>query len=145
VPADVAPRRRTPIAVEGDPMAVTLTFPADTSSIRLARLVASGFASQLGATVADLDDLRTMVDELCSMLVAQSEQGDEITVRLDSDGAIVHATATAPARQEWQPDELSEGIVRVLADDYQAERRDGVVALVVHKNVEVPAVEQPST
>ena len=76
-------------------MAVTLTFPADTSSIRLARLVASGFASQLGATVADLDDLRTMVDELCSMLVAQSEQGDEITVRLDSDGAIVHATATA--------------------------------------------------
>jgi len=56
----------------------------------------------------------------------------------------VHATATAPARQEWQPDELSEGIVRVLADDYQAERRDGVVALVVHKNVEVPAIEQPS-
>ena len=56
-------------------MAVTLTIPADTSSIRLARLVASGFASQLGATVADLDDLRTMVDELCSMLVAQSERG----------------------------------------------------------------------
>ena len=80
-------------------MAVTLTFPADTSSIRLARLVASGFASQLGATVADLDDLRTMVDELCSMLVAQSEQGDEITVRLDSDGAIVHVTATAPVCQ----------------------------------------------
>ena len=94
--------------------------------------------------MADLDDLRTVVDELCSMLVAQSEQGDEITVRLDSDGPIVHATATAPARQEWHPDELSEGIVRVLADDYQAERRDGVVALVVHKNVEVPAIEQPS-
>lgn len=126
-------------------MAVTLTIPADTSSIRLARLVASGFASQLGATVADLDDLRTMVDELCSMLVAQSEQGDEITVRLDSDGAVVHAIATAPARQDWQPDELSEGIVRVLADDYEAERRDGLVELVVHKNVEVPAAEQPST
>ena len=35
--------------------------------------------------------------------------------------------------------------MRVLADDYKAERRDGVVAVVVHKNVEDPAVEQPST
>jgi anti-sigma regulatory factor (Ser/Thr protein kinase) len=126
-------------------MAVTLTIPADTSSIRLVRLVASGFASQLGATVADLDDLRTVVDELCSMLVAQSEPGDDITVRLDSTGLVVHATATAPARQEWRPDELSEGIVRVLADEYEAGRRDGVVELVVRKSVEVPAVEQPST
>jgi hypothetical protein len=126
-------------------MAVTLTIPADTSSIRLVRLVASGFASQLGATVADLDDLRTVVDELCSMLVAQSEPGDDITVRLDSTGLVVHATATAPARREWRPDELSEGIVRVLADEYEADRRDGVVELVVRKSVEVPAVEQPST
>jgi hypothetical protein len=145
VSAHVAPKERARTAAEDDLMAVTLTFPADTSSIRLARLVASGFASQLGATVADLDDLRTVVDELCSMLVAQSELGDEITVRLDSDGAVVHATARAPSRHEWQPDELSEGIVRVLADDYRAERRDGVVELVVHKNVEAPAVEQPST
>jgi len=126
-------------------MAVTLTIPADTSSIRLVRLVASGFASQLGATVADLDDLRTVVDELCSMLVAQSEPGDDITVRLDSSGLVVHATATAPARHEWRPDELSEGIVRVLADEYEAARRDGVVELLVRKSVEVPAVEQPST
>src|SRR5262245_36552642 len=84
-----------------DSMTVTLTFPADASSIRLARLVASGFASQLGATVADLDDLRTMVDELCSMLVAQCEPGDQITVRLESTGLVLHASATAPARAEW--------------------------------------------
>jgi hypothetical protein len=95
--------------------------------------------------VADLDDLRTMVDELCSMLVAQSEQGDEITVRLDSDGAIVHATATAPARQEWRPDELSTEACVDLADDYQAERRDGVVALRGPQERRGPAVEQPST
>ena len=125
-------------------MAVTLTFPADASSIRLARLVASGFASQLGATVADLDDLRTMVDELCSMLVAQSEPGDEITVRLDSSGPVLHASATAPARSEWRPDELSEGIVRVLADEYEAQRSDGLVQLVVRKSVEDAAPEPPS-
>jgi hypothetical protein len=125
-------------------MAVTLTFPADASSIRLARLVASGFASQLGATVADLDDLRTMVDELCSMLVAHCEPCDEITVRLDNAGPVLEASATAPARAEWRPDELSEGIVRVLADDYRAERRDGVVELVVRKNVEDASTEPPS-
>ena len=37
-------------------MAVTLIIPADAASIRLARLVATGYASQLNATVADLDD-----------------------------------------------------------------------------------------
>jgi anti-sigma regulatory factor (Ser/Thr protein kinase) len=118
---------------------VTLTIPADAASIRLARLVASGFASQLGATVADLDDLRTVVDELCSLLVAQAGLDDEITVRLESDGAVLRATAKSPSRGPWQPDELSEGIVRVLADDYRVEHVDGWVQLVVDTSVEPPA------
>jgi anti-sigma regulatory factor (Ser/Thr protein kinase) len=115
---------------------VTLIIPADAAAIRLARLVASGFASQLGATVADLDDLRTVVDELCSLLLSQTDSDDQITVRLLSDGATLQAIAAAPTRRPWQPDELSEGIVRVLADDYRVDHADGRIELVVHKSVE---------
>jgi serine/threonine-protein kinase RsbW len=116
---------------------VTLSIPADAAYIRLARLVATGFVSQMGATVADLDDVRTVVDELCSMLLAHSGPGDHIAVELGGDGGLLRATATAPARRPWEPDALSEGIVRVLADDYRVDHVDGRIELVVDKAVEV--------
>jgi hypothetical protein len=117
-------------------MVVTLTIPSEASTIRLARLVASGFASQLGATVADLDDVRTVVDELCSLLVGHAEAGDEIMLRLSVDGSILRATASAPLRGAWQPDELAEGIVQVLADSYEVIVTDGHVDLAVQKVLE---------
>lgn len=118
---------------------VTLTIPADAAYIRLARLVATGFVTQMGATVADLDDVRTVVDELCSMLLAHSGPGDQIAVELGSEDGLLRAMATAPARRPWEPDALSEGIVRVLADDYRVDHADGRIALVVDKAVEVAA------
>ena len=93
---------------------MTLTIPVDDpagGSIRLARLVATGFASQMAATVADLDDVRTVVDELCSLLLAQSGPGDQITITLTADDGVLRATAAAPSRRPWEPDELSEGVV----------------------------------
>jgi Histidine kinase-like ATPase domain len=113
-----------------------LTIPAEAASIRLARLVAAGFASQLGATVADLDDLRTVVDEMCSLLVAQARSDDEITVRLMTSDGLLQATAAAPSRRPWQPDELSEAVVRVLADEYHVDHADGRVELVIRKSVQ---------
>ena len=101
-------------------------------------------AQPVKRTVTDWDEFTGRFEAVEEVQI-RARVGGFVTSVEFRDGAIVHATATAPARQEWQPDELSEGIVRVLADDYQAERRDGVVELVVHKNVEVPAVEQPST
>ena len=52
---------------------------------------------------------------------------------------MLRASAAAPARRPWAPDELSEGIVRVLADEYRVERVDGRIELVVDKAVEVAA------
>jgi hypothetical protein len=118
---------------------VTLTIPADAAYIRLARLVATGFVTQMGATVADLDDVRTVVDELCSLLLAHSGPDDQIAVTLGGNDGVLRASAAAPARRPWEPDELSEGIVRVLADEYRVEHLDGRIELVVDKTVEVAA------
>ena len=118
---------------------VTLTIPADAAYIRLARLVATGFVTQMGATVADLDDVRTVVDELCSLLLAHAGPHDQIAVTLGGNDGVLRASAAAPARRPWEPDELSEGIVRVLADEYRVEHVDGRIELAVDKTVEVAA------
>ncbi len=118
---------------------VTLTIPADAAYIRLARLVATGFVTQMGATVADLDDVRTVVDELCSLLLAHAGPDDQIAVALGGNEGVLRASATAPARRPWDPDELSEGIVRVLADEYRVDHVDGRIELLVDKVVEVAA------
>jgi serine/threonine-protein kinase RsbW len=118
---------------------VTLTIPADAAYIRLARLVATGFVTQMGATVAELDDVRTVVDELCSLLLAHAGPGDQIAVALGGGGGVLRASANAPARRPWEPDELSEGIVRVLTDDYRVDHADGRIELRVDKTVEVAA------
>ena len=118
---------------------VTLTIPADAAYIRLARLVATGFVTQMGATVADLDDVRTVVDELCSLLLAHADPDDQIAVALGGNDGVLRASATAPARRPWDPDELSEGIVRVLADEYRVDHIDGRIELLVDKVVEVAA------
>jgi serine/threonine-protein kinase RsbW len=117
-------------------MAVTLRIPADPAYVRLARLVASGYAAQVGGTVDDIEDVRTVVDELCSMLVAHAEEGDELDLRLAADDDVVRATVAASLRRRWDPDELAEGVVKVLADSYEAEVSDGRAVLVVEKRLE---------
>ncbi len=52
---------------------VMLTFDADPSNIRLARLVASGLMVERRFTVDEIEDLRIAVDEVCSVLVAHLE------------------------------------------------------------------------
>jgi hypothetical protein len=117
-------------------VAVTLSIPADPAYFRLARLVASGFAAQLGGTVDEIDDLRTMVDELCSMLAAHAADDDEITLHLAAHDGAVSASVDAPFRRAWLPDELAEGIVKVLADSYDVALTDGRAVLAVEKRLE---------
>jgi serine/threonine-protein kinase RsbW len=120
-------------------VAVTLRIPADPAYVRLARLVASGYVAQLGGTVDDVEDLRTVVDELCTMLVAHAEQTDEIDLRLATDDDVVRASVAAPLRRRWDPDELAEGVVKVLADSYEAEVAGGRAMLWVEKRLETPS------
>ena len=117
-------------------MVVTLTVPANPAAVRLARLVTTGVAAQLGATIADLDDVRTVVDELCSLLVSHAREEDDITLRLSGADGVLQAAASARVQGPWRPDELAEGIVRVLADRYEVEEADGVLELTVEKSLE---------
>jgi hypothetical protein len=48
---------------------VQLTAPAERSSVRLARLVASGVGAEAGLSIDDTEDLRIAVSELVALLV----------------------------------------------------------------------------
>lgn len=48
---------------------VQLTAPAERSSVRLARLVASGVGAEAGFSIDDTEDLRIAVSELVALLV----------------------------------------------------------------------------
>jgi hypothetical protein len=51
------------------PRPVQLTAPAERSSVRLARLVASGVGAEAGFSIDDTEDLRIAVSELVALLV----------------------------------------------------------------------------
>ncbi|HZA78280.1 MAG TPA: ATP-binding protein [Acidimicrobiales bacterium] len=51
------------------PRPVQLTAPAERSSVRLARLVASGVGAEAGLSIDDTEDLRIAVSELVALLI----------------------------------------------------------------------------
>ncbi|HYZ98220.1 MAG TPA: hypothetical protein VE575_05670 [Acidimicrobiales bacterium] len=102
---------------------VELTAPAERSSVRLARLVASGVGAEAGLSIDDTEDLRIAVSELVALLVDGLEdparsivvtyQGapGEVTVKGQSDAAPAPSGSATP-------DDLALEILRVVVDDH---------------------------
>jgi hypothetical protein len=64
---------------------VELTAPAERSSARLARLVASGVGTEAGLSIDDTEDLRIAVSELVALLVdGVDDPGRSIVVTYNS-------------------------------------------------------------
>lgn len=59
---------------------VRVDLPAETDHLRLVRLVVAGLATQLGADVDDLEDLRIATGELCAHLMDRSVVDDRLEV-----------------------------------------------------------------
>ena len=104
---------------------VTLTFPAAPCHVRLARLVASGMATQAGFGIDDIEDLRIGVDEMCSLLVdyvATDSAGleDDVILRFRLDDGGLSVLAQVPRgipHRTFAPDELSLLILDAVVED----------------------------
>jgi anti-sigma regulatory factor (Ser/Thr protein kinase) len=102
---------------------VQLTAPAERSSVRLARLVASGVGADAGLSVDDTEDLRIAVSELVALLVDGNDDPD-LTV------AITYRTRPGEVSVEGEKrggqgadanravDDLALEILRVVVDDH---------------------------
>lgn len=83
---------------------VELRFPARPDRLVLARLVTAAVASTAGFDVAELDDLRLAVDELC-LAVGEDAAGGALCLRIGTDDAEVTVTCTAESRSSAGNDE----------------------------------------
>jgi hypothetical protein len=122
---------------------VELTAPAERSSARLARLVASGVGTEAGLSIDDTEDLRIAVSELVALLVdGVDDPGRSIVVTYssapgevmvegqaetapttDGKGAGV-SPETADPGSRGAMDDLALEILRVVVDIHSFEADD---------------------
>jgi hypothetical protein len=111
---------------------VQLTAPAERSSVRLARLVASGVGAEAGLSIDDTEDLRIAVSELVALLVDGIEDPGlsiqvtylsapgEVTVEGHGEAGPAASAADAPGPFESDAppavDDIALEILRVVVD-----------------------------
>ena len=119
---------------------VQLTAPAERSSVRLARLVASGVGAEAGLSIDDTEDLRIAVSELVALLVDGAEDPQlsiqvtylsvpgEVTVEGHGEAGAVASAAGAPGSSvsDAPPavDDIALEILRVVVDVHAFEADD---------------------
>lgn len=105
--------------------AVTLSFPASTDRVRLARVVAATLADEAGFDYDEVEDVRIAVDELCfALLDAGSAVGNlELTAeRVDGELRIVGACAFSDVPVPMDDPagaELTEQILSTVVDEHE--------------------------
>ncbi len=99
---------------------VRLVVPASAEYLRLVRLTAAGLASRMGFTFDEVEDLRIAVDELCFLLVGDSELDRTMELRYSSgDEAITIEGYTRLGGPPPEPNDLSEQILSALVDEHE--------------------------
>jgi anti-sigma regulatory factor (Ser/Thr protein kinase) len=108
---------------------VTLTAPAERSSVRLVRILAAGVAANAGLSIDDTEDLRIAVSELVALLVDGTDAGSTIEVELGHAAGEVVVEGRRPAvagdAEAAEVDDLVLGILQVVVDDHTFDSGDG--------------------
>ncbi|MGY6501527.1 MAG: ATP-binding protein [Acidimicrobiales bacterium] len=103
---------------------VTLSFPASTDRVRLARVVVATLADEAGLDYDAVEDLRIAVDELCFLLLEAGTPNGSLT--LTATRASGHLQVEGSCRFDDQPTEpgddpsftLTRQILGTVVDDY---------------------------
>jgi serine/threonine-protein kinase RsbW len=113
---------------------VTLTFPADTAHVRLARTVAAAMAARADLPVDQLEDVRLAVDEAVSQLILDAVPSTSITCTfvLSPDGLDISVTGASRTGGVPSTDTFSWTVLAALVDSVSAEASDHQVTLLLH-------------
>lgn len=119
---------------------VTLTIPADTANVALARTVAAAMSARVDLPIDQLEDVRLAVDEAVSQVIADATPGSDVTCAFTVDGTELgivvsgdSATGSVPAT-----DTFSWTVLRALVDTVEARVDDGIVRITLHITRAVP-------
>jgi hypothetical protein len=107
-------------------------LPADTPSLRVARLVLWEAATRAGLDCDSADDLCLALDEVCFATFARAGAGDRLAMRIHTTSSVRvegHVRTAVPAHRgaPIQLGSLAQTLVALAVDDFEFdERADGV-------------------
>jgi hypothetical protein len=93
--------------------AVTLSLPAQSRFIRLARLVGAGLANDLGIDLDGLDDVRLAIGEACGLAAQFGATAIDLRFSLVDSTLVVSGGGSADGRTDGQPG-ADDGQVRLV-------------------------------
>lgn len=119
---------------------VTLTIPADTAYVSLARSVAAAMSARADLPIDQLEDVRLAVDEALSQVIADAPASSEITCTYAVSGADLMITVAGTSLSGALPSTgtFSWIVLRALVDDVSADVADGVLTLHLRVTRAVP-------
>ncbi len=118
--------------VRGD---IVLSFPAQTTNLRIARLTASSVATDLGFGVDDTEDLRVAVTELAGALIDEDDVDARLELRFRTEGQTVVVEGRRPAVDGEAPelDPIARELLNVTTDEHHLGTEDGEWSFSVRK------------
>lgn len=110
---------------------VTLTLPARTSYVSVARTLAAAMAARADLSVDQLEDVRLAVDEACSLILAEADADGTITCAfaLDGDTLLIEVTGHTRSGSTPPTDGFSWMVLSALVDDVTARSDDHTVTI----------------
>jgi serine/threonine-protein kinase RsbW len=117
------------------PEGVELRLPARPRFLRLARLTASGFASDSGMDVEDLDDLRLAVGEACALLMDSAPETAELLLHYELSSAEIVITGRCETANGTgvQLDEAAHAVLGATVDSFDLRTENGSTVFVLQK------------
>jgi anti-sigma regulatory factor (Ser/Thr protein kinase) len=120
---------------------IVLSFPAQATNLRIARLTASSVATDLGFGLEDTEDLRVAVPELSSALVDDHESDArlELRYRIDGEAVVVEGRRADMTGPIPELDPIARELLNVTTDEHRLDAQDGDWTFSVRKGPSAPA------
>jgi anti-sigma regulatory factor (Ser/Thr protein kinase) len=114
---------------------IVLSFPAQTTNLRIARLTASSVATDLGFGLEDTEDLRVAVTELSSALIEDDEVDSRLELRFRVvDGAVqVEGRRSGASGDVPELDPIARELLAVTTDEHELDGAGGDWSFSVRK------------
>ncbi len=101
---------------------VRLQLPAHTRFLRLARLTATGVATDAGFDLEQIEDLRLAIDEACAVLLDAAADGDLlITYRFRPDGGVEIEGSTQAGEESLDVHPVAADLLAMTTDEHSFE------------------------
>ena len=119
---------------------VTLTIPADTAHVAMARSVAASMSAHADLPIDQLEDVRLAVDEALSQVIADAPPSSQVTCTYNVEDGGLAITVAGASSSGVVPSTgtFSWIVMRALVDDVSADIVDDLLVLRLRISRAVP-------